>query len=208
VPEAASAPPQERPRRDGALGGGRPPFVQGVRERHPGKAVEVWFQDEARIGQQGTLTDVWAETGSRPTAVKQTEYQWLYVFAAVNPLTGESSAMLAPTVNTELMNEHLRFIGRAAGPDKHVVLVPDNAGRHVAKALAVPDNVTLLHLSPYSPELNPVERVWGFLRSHHLSNRAYADYDELFAEVGAAWNRLDEQRLRTLCAVGWLKPAN
>ena len=151
---------------------------------------------------------MWAQTGSRPAAVKQTEYQWLYLFAAVNPLTGESSAMLAPTVNTELMNEHLRFIGEAAGPDRHVVLALDNAGWHVAKGLRIPGNITLLHLSPYSPELNPVERVWGYLRSHYLSNRVYADYDELFVEVRAAWNRLDEKRLGTLCSVGWPKPAN
>ena len=94
-----------------------PLFVQHVRERHPGKHVQVWFQDEARIGQQGTLTKVWAQTGSRPTAVKQTEYQWCYLFAAVNPLTGESSAIVAPTVHTTLMNQHLRFISRQACAD-------------------------------------------------------------------------------------------
>ncbi len=70
----------------------------------------MWFQDEARFGQQGTLTKVWAPKGSRPTAIKQTEYEWVYLFAAVNPVTGDSSAMLAPTVNTGYMNAHLRFI--------------------------------------------------------------------------------------------------
>ena len=64
----------------------------------------MWFQDEARFGQQGTLTSVWADIGSRPQAVKQTEYEWLYLFAAINPLTGASSAMLAPTANTDYMN--------------------------------------------------------------------------------------------------------
>ena len=176
-------------------------------DEHPGVRVEVWFQDEARVGQQGTLTSVWAETGSRPTAVKQTEYEWCYLFAAVNPMTGASSALVTPTVNTTLMNEHLRFISREAGPGVHVVLVLDQAGWHVAKGLRVPDNITLLHLPPYSPELNPVERVWGYLRSHHLSNRVYRDYNELFDETTAAWNLLPDTRLQSLTATSWLRRA-
>ena len=94
------------------MGSGRPPFVQDVKNQHPGRTVELWFQYEARFGQQGTLTKVWAAKGSRPTAVKQTEYEWVYLFAAVNPVTGESSALLAPTVNTDLMNAHLKLISK------------------------------------------------------------------------------------------------
>ena len=174
---------------------------------HPGRRVEAWVQDEARIGQQGTLTRVWAETGSRPAAVKQTEYEWAYLFAAVNPLTGASSALIAPTVNTAYMSEHLRFIGQEAGPGAHVVLVLDQAGWHVAKALKVPDNVTLLHLPPYSPELNGAERIWGHLRSHYLSNRVYKDYDELFEAIKAAWLKLEPDRLRSLTRTRWIERA-
>lgn len=190
------------------MAGRRLPFVQSVRQQQ-GDAidVEVWFQDEARFGQQGTLTHVWAETGSRPTAVKQTEYEWLYVFAAVNPRTGESSAILTPTVNTGYMNEHLRFISEQVGERRHVVLVLDQAGWHVANALQVPSNITLLWLPPYSPELNPIERLWAYLKSHHLSNRVFADYDDLFAAVREAWLRLDEPRLRSLTHTPWVMPA-
>lgn len=185
----------------------RPPFVREVKRRHRGKRVEVWLQDEARVGQQGTLTRVWAQRGSRPAAVRQTEYEWAYLFAAVNPMTGVSSALIAPTVNTHYMNKHLQFISREAGPDVHVVLVLDQAGWHVAKALKVPKNVTLLHLPPYSPELNGAERIWGYLRSHYLSNRVYKDYDELFEAIKAAWNRLDAERLKSLTRTGWIERA-
>jgi len=178
-----------------------------VKEDHPDKQIEVWFQDEARIGQQGTLTNVWAQCGSRPTAVKQTEYEWCYLFAAVNPLTGASSALVTPTVNTPYMNKHLEFISREAGPDKHVVLVLDQAGWHLAKALKVPQNITLLHLPPYSPELNPIERIWAYLRSHFLSNRVYRDYEELFDETTIAWNLLSKTRLQTVTATEWLQRA-
>lgn len=170
--------------------------------------IEVWFQDEARFGQQGTLTKVWAPKGSRPTAVKQTEYEWVYLFAAVNPMTGDSSAMLAPTVNTDYMNEHLRFIGKQAGKDKHVVLVLDQAGWHVAKALKVPDNITLLHLPPYSPELNPIERLWAYLKSHYLSNRVFKDYDDLFTASREAWNKLTDSHLKSICNTDWIVRTN
>ena len=94
----------------------------------------MWFQDEARIGQQGTLTRVWAERGSRPRAVRQTEYQWAYVFGAADPLTGQSSALIAPTVSTKLMSTHLKMICEEAGDDTPVVLVLAGAGWHKAKA--------------------------------------------------------------------------
>jgi transposase len=170
--------------------------------------IEWWFQDEARIGQQGTLTAVWAEKGSRPEVVRQTEYEWVYLYAAVNPKTGASSAMLAPTVNTDYMNQHLKFISGQVAPGARAVLVLDGAGWHVAKALRVPDNITLLHLPPYSPKLNPVERVWHYLREHYLSNRVYKGYDEVFDAAGTAWNKLDERRLMSICRTEWTEREN
>lgn len=188
--------------------GGDPLFVQRIGQEHRDKRVEVWFQDEARIGQQGTLTRCWAETGSRPTAVKQTEYEWVYLFGAVNPLTGDSSALLAPTVNTAYMNHHLRFISESVAADVHVVLVLDRAGWHLANDLQVPPNITLLHLPPYSPELNPVERLWAYLRSHYLSNRAYQDYTDLFQACSQAWNQLTAQQLCSICRTEWIPHEN
>ena len=165
------------------------------------------MQDEARVGQQGTLTRVWAPTGSRPTAVRQTEYEWVYVWAAVEPATGASVAMITPTVNAALMNTFLAGLSGTLTPGEHGVLVLDNAGWHVAKALVVPANLTLLFLPPYSPELNPVERLWAYLRSHHLANRVYADYDELLRETHRAWLTLDEQTLKSVCTCPWIERA-
>jgi transposase len=156
-------------------------------------------EDEARIGQQGTLTSVWARRGSRPVAVKQTAYEWVYLWAAVNLLTGESSALLTPTVNTLWMNAYLEQLSRQVGPQRHVILVLDNAGWHVAKDLKLPANITLLRLPPYSPELNPAERIWAYLRSHYLSNRLYADYDAVFDATASAWNKLTPAHLQSIC---------
>ena len=178
-----------------------------MKAKHPDQPLEWWFQDEARIGQQGTLTAVWAETGSRPQRVRQTEYEWVYLYAAVNAATGASSAMLAPTVNTDYMNAHLQFISRQVTPGSHGILVLDQAGWHTAKALKVPENLTLLHLPAYSPELNPVERVWAFLRSQDLSNRIFRDYDHLFDAAAAAWNKLEQERLRSIFHIEWAERA-
>ena len=176
----------------------RPPFVQSVRDKHPERDVQVWLQDEARVGQQGTLTHVWAERGSRPQRVKQTAYKWGYVFGAVNPRTGASSALIAPSVSTALMSEHLRMICEAAGADAHVVLVLDGAGWHQAKALVVPERMTLLFLPPYSPELNAIERLWAYLKSHNLSNRVYADEAKIDVALRVARNALTAARIRSV----------
>jgi len=185
------------------MAGAGPPFVQQVRNENPDKQIEVWFQDEARIGQQGTLTNVWAPKGSRPTAVKQTEYDWVYMFGAVNPSTGKSSALIAPTVNTEYMNHHLRFISEEAGEDVQVVLVLDQAGWHTAKQLRVPANITLLYLPAYSPELNPIERLWAYLKSHYLSNRVYKNYKEILEAGTIAWNKMTPQVFCSICHTTW-----
>jgi len=158
------------------------------------------------VGQQGTLTRVWARAGTRPWILKQTEYQWAYLWAAVDPATGDCCAMITPTVNTEMMNQFLDGLGQTLASDEHAVLVLDNAGWHVAKALNVPENITLLFLPPYSPELQPVERLWQWMRSHQLSNRVYRDYDDLLQRSNLAFDSLESQTIRTVCAVAWLTP--
>ena len=178
-----------------------------MKEKHPDKQVEVWLQDEMRFGQQGTKTTVWGEKGKRAKTVKQTAYEWCYVFGAVNPISGNSSALVAPSVNSELMNEHLKFISEEAGPKAQVVLILDQAGWHRSKTLVIPANITFLPLPPYSPELNAIEKLWGFVRSHYLSNRQYRDYDHLFTMACDACREVDEQRIKSVCRTPWIERA-
>jgi len=173
-----------------------------------GGRVRTFFMDEARLGQQGTLTKVWAPRGSRPTAVKQTRYEWVYLYAAVEPATGESVALLAPNVNTDTFNVFLGMLAAEVKADEHLVLIMDQAGWHKSRAMALPECVTVLLLPPYSPELNPVERLWHFLRSHYLSNRAYDDYDHLIDAGTAAWRTLTPQTIRSVCRCPYLERAS
>lgn len=166
--------------------------------------------DEARFGQQGSLTKVWAAKGSRPTAVKQTRYEWIYLYAAVEPSSGESTALLAPSVNVGTMNAFLEMLSRdvrktGSGDDVAVVIM-DQAGWHIARRLVVPDNIRIVLLPPYAPELNPVENLWHWLKSHHTSNRVFADYEDLLDGVGAAWRSLSKKRLRSVCRCDYLTP--
>ena len=116
-----------------------------------GRPIEVWFQDEARVGQQGTLTRVWSDRGTRPRAPRDTRYQSAYIFGAVCPDRAETAALVMPQVDTAAMNAHLVEISKAVAPGAHAILVLDGAGWHGSKALQVPENITLLPLPPYAP---------------------------------------------------------
>jgi len=153
-----------------------------------GKPLEVWFQDEARVGQKGTLTRIWGRIGARPRAPRDTRYEWAYIFGAVCPARAVGVALVLPYVNREAMNLHLREIGRAVADGAHAVLVLDGAGWHISPELQVPDNITLLPLPPYAPELNPVENVWQYLRANSLANRVYETYDAIVDACCDAWN--------------------
>ncbi len=170
----------------------------------------VWFEDESRFGQQGSLTHVWADRGSRPRRLRQTEYKWVYLFGAVCPASGEAVGYLMPTSDTLCMNLHLAEISRSVSQDQHVALVLDGAGWHVSHDLRVPHNITLVPLPPYSPELNPLEPAWLYLRSHYLANRIYADHDALYAAGIDAWNRwtADPARVRSVCHASWANSAD
>jgi len=123
------------------------------------KPLEVWFQDEARVKQQGTLTRKWAPCGTRLRAPRDTRYKWSYIFSAACPARGAAAWLIVPYVNAEAMGLHLNEITKAVAHGAHAMLIIDGAGRHGAKCLQVPDNITLVKLPPYSPELSPIENV-------------------------------------------------
>lgn len=154
------------------------------------KPIEVWFQDEARIGQKGTLTRIWARIGSRPRAPRDTRYEWAYLFGAVCPERAVGAALVMPYADSEAMNHHLQPIGRAVAPGAHAVLVLDGAGWHVSHTLEPPDNITLVCLPPYAPELNPVENVWEYLRKNNLALRVCETYDDIVDACCNAWKDL------------------
>jgi hypothetical protein len=153
-----------------------------------GKPLEIWFQDEARIGQQGTLTRRWAKRGSRPGAPRDRRYTWCYLFGAACPARGVGAALVMPHADTEAHNKHLVEIARTVAPGAHAVVIQDGAGYHTARAVAVPDNITIITIPPYTPELNAAENIWQWLRQNKLSNRVFDDYKAILDATSDAWN--------------------
>jgi hypothetical protein len=107
--------------------------------RAQGKSIEIWFQDEARVGQQGTLTRIWARRGTRPRGPRDRRYAWAYLFGAVCPERAIGAALVLPYVNAEAMSLPLAEISRHVAQGAHAVLVLDGAGWHGAASLAIPD---------------------------------------------------------------------
>ena len=169
--------------------------------------MEVWFTDEARVGQQGTITRVWAKRGSRPRAPRDRRYEWAYLFGAICPQRSTGAAIIMPEVNIEAMNEHLAEISRRISVGAIAVLVLDGAGWHTSPRLDLPDNIVLLPLPAYSPELNPIENVWEFLRANFLSHCVWDTYDAILDACQSAWNKLMQmpERIASITRRTWAK---
>ena len=144
--------------------------------------------------------------GSRPRAPRPGGFKSLHLFAAVCPATGAAEGLIAGHVNTETTQKFLDLPSATLAPDRHLALIWDGAGYHTAKALAVPANITAVALPPRSPELNPVENLWHYLRSHHYSNRVYANLHvlEVALMAGGRATCLGPELIRTVCACPYL----
>jgi transposase len=178
--------------------------VRRLRASDPGKAVEVWAQDEARLGLKPVTRRVWWLKGCRPTSSGRTRYEWLYAYGFARPKTGETFTVLLPRVNVERMADAVAAFAAHADPDgrKILVLVVDNAGWHTAKRLAVPANVRLHFLPPCTPELQPVEPFWALVREA-VANDTFDRLADLRRRVTRRCRRLADDRETVLGAIGF-----
>ena len=167
---------------------------------------------------------LWAQRGSRPPAPRDCRYSWAKlakgssrrsllewpaegcIFGAVCPARGTGAALVLPYANAEAMNLHLAEISTCVTLCAHAVVTLDGAGWHQpGDKLKVPDNISLLPLPPYSPELNPAENVWQYLRQNQLSNRVFDTYDAIVDACCDAWNKLIAQpeRITSIATRTW-----
>jgi transposase len=200
--------------------------LAAIAHAHPDQRLQLWCEDEARFGQKGRTCHrprwspdqrscadgasascgCWSERGIRPLGLADKRFQSLYLFAACRPGTNQAFALALPDANTKTIGLFLEAFAQQLEPGIHAVLVLDQAGWHGAKQLKVPSNLTLLHLPPYSPELNPVERVWLYLRKRFLSHRVLGDYRGILDAICRAWNALTAEtgRLKSRTAHPYL----
>ena len=158
-----------------------------------GKRIEIWWQDEARIGQKNKITRRWAKRGTRPSAPHDQRTKSAYLFGAICPADGKAAGLVLPFCNTTAMALHLEEISRAIAVGAHAILLLDQAGWHLSAELKVPENITLVPLPAKCPELNPVENIWQYMRENWLSNRVFLSYDDILNHCCYAWNKLVDQ---------------
>ena len=160
--------------------------------------IEIWFQDEARIGQKNKITRRWARRGTRPVAPRDQRTKWAYIFGAICPAEGKAAGLVMPWRNTHAMNLHLQEISGAVAAAAHAVIIVDQAGWHLTPKLKIPKNITLVPLPPRSPELTPVENIWQVMRENWLSNRIFGSYEDIVHICSHAWNKLIQQPWRIM----------
>ena len=173
------------------------------------RPVRLMFQDEARFGGMVRPRRCWAPAPLRPVINNGYERQFIYVYGAVSPLEGQLDWRLCREMNTVRMGEFLNQVSQAH-PTDLIVMVLDGASSHKAKDLVIPENIRLLALPPYAPELNPQEHVWDELREKEFPNRVFNHLDAVIQQLEVGLPRLAAHAdgLRSLTAWPWIVSRN
>jgi DDE superfamily endonuclease len=170
------------------------------------RPVLIMAQDEGRFGRICRPRACWAPPGIRPTAPCQLVREFVQVFAAVAPQTGELISLILPTANTAMMNLFLAHVSQTLA-DSFLVMQVDQAGWHHSRNLQVPDNIRLIAQPAHSPEVNPVEHLWEELREKYLHNRVFSSLDPLEEQLCQGLNAItdDKERVGSLMGFPHLK---
>ena len=163
----------------------------------------VFFYDEARFGLQPQIARQWALRGKSVSAPIKTGYSNFYLYAAVDPKGGECFILELPRVDTEIVNIFLKELSEAYS-DKNILLIWDQAGYHRSKDLQIPSNIVIEPLPPYSPELNPAERLWRWLRRHACRNCLFKSLDEQAEALAQTIRNLSAEKIAEMCACNYL----
>lgn len=154
--------------------------VQKIKQENPKAKIEVWFFDEHRVGLKPIIRKIWAKKGERPIAVVEQKYEWLYVYGFLEPKTGKTRFYLIPRVNSTWLNLVMKKFAEEeeAGEEKIIIIVEDNAGWHHSQKRELQLGIKIENLPPYSPELQPAERLWS-IRDEPLVNEYFDSIEEL-----------------------------
>ncbi|WP_375329867.1 MULTISPECIES: IS630 family transposase [unclassified Candidatus Tisiphia] len=163
----------------------------------------MYFFDESRFGTHSKLGHGWFRKGIRTQVKIKIGFQNFYVYSAVNPITGDDFSLMMPNVNTMSLNMFLAEMSKHIGVQKAIVVM-DCAGWHKSKDLVVPANIEILYLPPYSPELNPAERLWEHLKSETIKNKVYNTIEQLEIVVSSSIKNLNTLLIQSICCMNHL----
>jgi transposase len=164
---------------------------------------KVFFFDEGRFGLMTTLQRMWAEKGKPLSVNVKQGYKSFYTYSSVSPQTGEAFSLLLPEVNTNMMNIYLDELAKAF-QDKQIVLFMDQAGWHKANDLKIPDNILIKFLPPYSPELNPIEKLWQWVKKEIYHNVIYQTLNDLAKAIEVEMKRITKEQYQSICHCSYI----
>jgi hypothetical protein len=133
---------------------------------------EVFFFDESRFGTHSKIGYGWFKKGSRTAVNKKLGFKSFYLYTAASPKTGEDFTLVMSYIGTEALNVYLQEMSLWLG-DRNACMIMDQAGWHKSAELVIPENIKILYLPAYSPELNPIERLWQYIKDNVLKNKVY-----------------------------------
>jgi transposase len=166
----------------------------------------VFFEEEARFGRISNVSRCWVPQGKRATVKKQMIREHTYAFRAVCPLEAESYSLISPLCNTAAINERLQGLSEAYCSEE-ILLFADSAGWHQSKELLQPTNIHLELLPPYSPELNPTEHLWDYIREQKgFNNHTFDSLDALENHLEKVLKERHQEKdyIQSLCTFHWM----
>jgi transposase len=159
-----------------------------------------FFFDEARFGTHSKLGHGWFRKGERTPVKVKLGFKNFYVYSAVDVRTGNDFSLILPKVNTKMMNDYLSEFSKFLG-DTQAVMIIDGAAWHKSKTLIIPSNIQILYLPPRSPELNPIEKLWQYMKSHTIKNKIYESLADLEQAICDFVKSLSPTKLRQTCSI-------
>ena len=166
------------------------------------------FQDEAGFGRINKPKYCWCKKGIRPSVPCHHIREYRYVYGAVEPINGNSCFLIMPYCNTACMNVFLDHLSLSY-PDDIIILVCDGAAWHKSKALIIPDNIRLVFIPPYTPEMNPIEQIWKEIRKRGFRNEIFQTLNKVVERLCLTIRSISSETIMSITARDWIvKPFN
>ena len=181
-----------------------PEKIREIKEENKDKIIEFFFQDESRYGQKTIYTGIWAIKGTNVEFENQNGFLNSWIYGLINPYSGEHFYLILPSLNGENMQIFLDEFTKTIPENKHIIMILDGSGAHSKGVLSVPENISFIYLPPYSPKLNPIERLWKWIKSRYLSFKKYKNIDEIITEGAAAWLKTTNKIVKSVCKCDYL----
>ena len=169
----------------------------------------LFFEDEAKFGRMNHVRKCWVNRADRAIVKQQQIREYCYAFTTVCPQTGETFSLISPLCNTEAMDIFLSETSMFFNQYR-ILMVMDSAGWHTTSKLKLPDNISILPLPPYSPQLNPVEHIWDYIREQKkFNNHTFNSLDEAEDHLEKVLNDLhsEKQKMKSMCNFEWINSA-